>query len=147
MVLMHEIRRVQRRKIKRRVGRGGKRGTYSGKGQKGQRARAGHKIRSQEREFLQKIPQKRGTGFDRRYKNQTPNTFVLNLQVINKVYKEDEMVNPKTLMTKGLIEKRFSRQPVVKILGQGELTKKLIIKGCDVSESARQKIEAIGGKC
>ena len=45
-----------------RVRRGGKRGTFSGRGTKGQHARAGHRIRPAERDFIQRLPKLRGVG-------------------------------------------------------------------------------------
>lgn len=147
MTLMHEIETTHPNRKKRRIGRGGKRGTYSGRGQKGQRARAGRNIKSQEREALLRIPQKRGTGFDRRSKNRGRNLVVINISVINRAYTEGETVSPKTLMAKKVIARRFSRMPLIKILSQGEVTKRLIVKGCDVSKSVREKIERAGGTC
>jgi len=47
-------------KSKKRVGRGGKKGTYSGRGMKGQKARAGHRIRPAIRDFMMKVPKLRG---------------------------------------------------------------------------------------
>lgn len=47
---------------KKRIGRGGKRGTYSGHGMKGQKARAGHRIRPAERDLIQHLPKLRGSG-------------------------------------------------------------------------------------
>jgi large subunit ribosomal protein L15 len=147
MVFMHLIKRAGKNKVKRRLGRGGKRGTYSGRGQKGQRARAGRNIRSQERESLLKIPQKRGVGFDRRSRNRALAIAVIDLAVINRAYKEGEIVSPKTLISKGIVGRNFGRRPRIKILGAGEVTKRLAVKNCDVSASAGAKIKAQGGTC
>lgn len=57
---LHEISPTHRNTAKRRVGRGGKKGTYSGRGIKGQKARAGHKIRPALRDFVLKLPKLRG---------------------------------------------------------------------------------------
>lgn len=58
-MLLHEI-TVQRKYKKPRVGRGGKRGTTAGHGQKGQKSRAGRRIRPAERDLMQRIPKLRG---------------------------------------------------------------------------------------
>ncbi|HOK35099.1 MAG TPA: hypothetical protein PLL80_00755 [Candidatus Pacearchaeota archaeon] len=57
---LHQIQPTHKPKDKKRIGRGGKRGTYSGKGIKGQTSRAGAKIRPEIRDFIKKIPKKRG---------------------------------------------------------------------------------------
>ena len=57
---LHTLQATHKSKSKKRVGRGGKRGTYSGKGVKGQSSRAGHKIRPGTRDLIQQIPKLRG---------------------------------------------------------------------------------------
>ena len=57
---LHQIQPLNKRKSKRRVGRGGKRGTYCGRGMKGQRARTGAKVRPEIRDLIKKIPKIRG---------------------------------------------------------------------------------------
>jgi len=58
---LHEVRPVTINKSKKRVGRGGKRGTYSGRGIKGQKSRAGRKIRPAIRDLMQRTPKLRGS--------------------------------------------------------------------------------------
>ncbi len=57
---LHQISKNKARKSPKRVGRGGKKGTYCGRGIKGQKARAGAKIRPELRDFIKKIPKVRG---------------------------------------------------------------------------------------
>ncbi len=57
---LHELQPITKSKSKKRVGRGGKRGTYSGKGMKGQKSRAGRKIRPAVRDLMQRTPKLRG---------------------------------------------------------------------------------------
>lgn len=64
---LHQIQPTHQNKSKKRVGRGGKRGTYSGRGMKGQKSRAGHKIRPAIRDLMQRTPKLRGV------KNQASN--------------------------------------------------------------------------
>jgi large subunit ribosomal protein L15 len=137
--------RKTKEKGKKRVGRGGKRGTYSGRGIKGQKARAGHRIRPEIRDLIKKIPKRRGRGIH----VNTPITkgfFPVNLDVIEAVFSEKDVVTPKTLLEKGLIGKKDGKIPPVKILGMGAITKALSISGCVLSGSAREKIEKAGGK-
>jgi len=63
---LHQIQPLNKRKSKRRVGRGGKRGTYCGRGMKGQRARTGAKVRPEIRDLIKKIPKIRGYRFKRK---------------------------------------------------------------------------------
>ncbi len=57
---LHELRAIHKDEDAKRVGRGGKRGTTSGKGQKGQKSRSGHRIRPAERDMIQRLPKLRG---------------------------------------------------------------------------------------
>jgi len=129
-------------KKKKTVGRGGKRGTYSGKGMKGQKARAGHRIRPAVRDSLKQIPKLRGYAF----KSAGTKTRAINLVELERHFRTGEMVSPKTLLEKGLVEAFGSRLPVVKILGEGKLTKNVTVRKCTLSKSARAAIEKAGGK-
>jgi len=60
---------------------------------------------------------------------------------LDKKFKESEVVNPKVLLERKLIRRIKGKTPKVKILGRGELTKKLTIENCELSESAKKKIE------
>src|SRR3989344_3100891 len=116
-----------------RVGRGGKRGTYSGRGTKGQKARAGHKIRPQERDLIKKIPKLRGYKFNAfRLK-----PVVVNLGNIDKKFKSGDTVSPESLLKAGLISRMKGRMPKIKILGEGILKKKLIFKDVVFSSSVK----------
>ncbi len=129
-----------RKKVK-RVGRGlGSKGTYSGRGQKGQRARSGGrkglKLLGMRRIILS-TPKLRG------FKSPYAKLSVVNVSDLEKKFKDGEVVSPKTLLEKGLVGKMGAE---VKILGDGELKKKLIIADCAVSGSAKEKIEKAGGQ-
>jgi large subunit ribosomal protein L15 len=139
---MDQIKPRTKRKKKKRVGRGGKRGAYSGRGIKGQKSRAGRKIRPQMRDILKKIPKKRGY----RFKSRKEKPVVVNLKDIEKKFKAGEKVTPLSLLKKGLIKKTRKRPVRVKLLGAGALTKKLLVSGCQISNSAKKKVEDAGGK-
>lgn len=135
---IHELKKEYKTKKAKRIGRGGKRGTFSGKGSKGQRSRAGAKIRPAVYDLIIKIPKKRGV------KNKPikrTDLALFNLNIIEKYYHDGEIVSPQTLLAKGLINKRNSKMPIVKILGQGNLTKKVSFKKCHFSKQALAKIQ------
>jgi large subunit ribosomal protein L15 len=140
---LHQLRPIHKLKKPKRIGRGGKKGKYSGRGIKGQRARAGRKLKPVIKEIIKKYPKLRGYKF----KSQASNSKfqIVNLDVLEKKFKEGEIVSPQTLLEKKLIRRIKGKMPKVKILGRGELTKKLIIKNCSVSKSAKEKIEKAGG--
>ncbi|MBI2100787.1 MAG: 50S ribosomal protein L15 [Candidatus Vogelbacteria bacterium] len=127
--------RHHRRKI---VGRGGKRGTTAGRGTKGQKARAGHRIRPESRDLIKKLPKRRGYRFPGRQK---PSRLV-KLGALGRHFAAGEVVSPETLADKGLI--REVHAPV-KILADGKLMIKLTIERCCLSAAARQAIIAAGG--
>lgn len=123
------------------MGRGGKRGTFSGRGVKGQKSRAGRKLRPEWRDVLKRIPKRRGY----RFKSLEKKPQVVNLEQLNRAFGENELVSARTLLNKGLIIKIKDRVPEIKILGSGELNKKLDFKGLAMSQGAKQKIIKAGG--
>ncbi len=129
------------------VGRGGKRGKTSGRGGKGQTARAGHKIRPEVRDLVKKFPKRRGYGKNRArtVKTNRISASAVNLAALESAYKAGETVSPASLLAKGLVRRTKGRPPVVKILGAGEVTKALVVKGCAISARARAAVLAKGG--
>jgi large subunit ribosomal protein L15 len=138
---LHQLKLKHKLKRKKRVGRGGKRGTYSGRGSKGQRSRAGRKFKPAIRGLIKRYPKLRGY----RFKRVTLKPAVVNIEILEKKFKDGDTVTPKVLIERGLIRRMRGRLPKVKILGLGKLTKKLTIEGCQVSKSARKEIEKAGG--
>lgn len=123
------------------MGRGGKRGSHSGRGVKGQSSRAGRKMKPIIRELIKRYPKLRGYKFKR--VNLKP--AVVNIEILEKKFKSADVISPKVLLEKRIIRRILGRLPKVKILGSGKLTKKLIIEGCQVSKLAREEIEKAGG--
>lgn len=123
---------------KKRVGRGGKRGTYSGRGQKGQRSRAGRKIRPALRDVIKKLPKKRG------YRMQSPRRKVsqISLGFLNTRFADGMVITPKLLRKSG-IKTRHSTS--MKILARGTLTKRFLVKGIAASKTAHERIVGRGG--
>jgi large subunit ribosomal protein L15 len=122
-----------------RIGRGGKRGTYSGKGQKGQRSRSGAKISplftggsatltGQGSKVVHKLRGQGNSGITKNTKNYT----VLNIEKIAEKFENKEVVSPETLIERGLITKRTKH---IKILGRGETDKKFVFDGVVCSAS------------
>ncbi|NVB83196.1 MAG: 50S ribosomal protein L15 [Kofleriaceae bacterium] len=130
-------------KTKKRLGRGRGSGTgkTSGKGVKGQKARPGHHgarfaFEGGQMPMPRRIP-KRG------FKN--PNrveAFPINVSTLEKIFDAGATVDIDALRAKGLVPKLAEQ---IKILGEGELTKKLTVKAHRISETARSKVEAAGG--
>ncbi len=140
MAELHNLKKINTKEKKRR-GRGASSGVggTSGRGHKGERARAGKKIspwfEGGQTPLYRRLP-KRG------FRNPSAIVYeVVNVKQLNK-FEDGTVVNEKLLRTSGLIKKK---KPV-KILGDGELTKKLTIEGIKVSASAKEKIEARGGR-
>lgn len=138
---IHNLKRKNKNKKSIAVGRGGTRGKTSGRGTKGQNARAGRKKRPEMRDIIKRLPKNRGYFF----KSLQSKSFPVNLSRIETSFSAGDTVSPKTLALKGVIRAFSGELPKVKILGTGELTKKVTISSCSVSAGARTKIEAVGG--
>ena len=127
---------------KKRVGRGigSGHGKTATRGHKGQKSRSGDsklpaRFEGGQTPFIMRIP-KRG------FKNPNKVEYeIVNLKDLERKFNENEEVNPQTLVEKGLIRKG----ECVKILGDGELTKKLTVKAHAFSASAEEKIKSAGG--
>jgi len=137
---MHTIRPKHRARRARRVGRGGKRGTFSGRGMKGQRSRAGAKLRPAIRDFIKSVPKLRGEEFPAMPKKER--SVTINLSDLHRAFVSGGQVTPKTLAKAGLLP---SSKMSVKLLARGDAPKGLLVRGVPVSQSARRKIEGAGG--
>ena len=122
-------------------GAGSGNGKTAGKGHKGQNARSGGGVRpgfeGGQLPLYRKLP-KRGFNnyrFAKKY-------AVINVQVLNK-FDDGEVVDFAALLSKGIINNVFDG---VKVLGEGDISKKLTVKAAVFSASAKEKIEAVGGK-
>jgi len=149
------LRGTHPRRQQKRVGRGGKRGTTSGAGTKGQKSRAGASVRAGFRggdnRIWQLFPKQRGAS--KKHGNKRPHRkhrfFALrndraaevNLWSLD-AFREGETVSPSTLAEKRLVP---AGARDVKVLGSGALTRRLSFEGVRVSASAKEKIEKAGG--
>ncbi len=135
---LHELKRNNPLKKKKApVGRGGKRGTYSGKGQKGQKARSGHRIRPAQRDLIQRLPKMRG------YKNRIKDEKAIEINLDNLAKLNLKEISKKSLLDAGITKKIGQN---VKILGTGDIKVAIHVKGIKISGSAKEKIVAAGGK-
>ncbi|OYD16146.1 50S ribosomal protein L15 [candidate division WOR-3 bacterium JGI_Cruoil_03_44_89] len=140
MAELHNLKKIKGKPRKRR-GRGASSGVggTSGRGHKGAGARAGKKIspwfEGGQTPLYRRLP-KRG------FHSPSPVDYeVVNVKELNK-FEDGTVVNEELLRTSGLVK----RKNPIKILGDGELTKKLTVEGLKVSTSAKEKVEARGGK-
>ncbi len=141
---IHEVSRKNKNKKHVQIGRGGSRGKTSGRGHKGQKARAGHSIRPEWRDQIKKLPKLRGRGVNSNKSIQEAAQPV-NVGRIEAEFKAGETVSPKTLLAAKLVKRYKGKLPRVKVLAFGEISKKVSIVGCEVSETAQTKIEKAGG--
>lgn len=136
---IHELKLTPRKK-KKVIGRGGKRGTTSGKGMKGQKARSGGNVnplfeggRSTFTERLKKV---------RGFKAVSPKKITVTLAQLERAYSEGETVSVETLFAKRIVDRK-ARVAGVKIVSTGTLTKKLKLDDAILaSESARKHFTA-----
>jgi len=122
-------------------------GKTSGRGTKGQKARAGHRMRPEMRDIIKKLPKKRGYGKNRARSviPQDLRPIVVNVALLEQNFASGDTVTFATLLEKNVVKTQKGKVPTVKILATGELTKKLAISGLPVSAGAKAKIEKAGG--
>ncbi len=138
---IHQVKRNTKNKKHVQLGRGGRHGKTSGRGGKGQTARAGNKRRPQMRDEIKKIPKLRGYKF-----GSIQNDFyAINLDALENAYKAGETVNLESLVAKKVVRIKSGKNPRVKILARGTLGKMLAIKGCTMSATAKAAVEKAGG--
>ena len=130
-------------KKKRIVGRGSSsgRGTTAGRGNKGQQSRSGGKVyigfEGGQMPLFRRIAQRGFSNYP--FKKEFD---IVNLCDIEAKYADGETVNKETLVAKGLVK---NSAVLVKVLGNGDLTKKVTVAVDKVSASAKENIEKIGG--
>ena len=144
---LHNLKKNSPNATKKRIGRGGARGKTSGKGHKGQKARAGNSTRPAMRDIIKKLPKLRGQGVHGNKNREIINKFfAINLSDLDKVFSDGEIVTPKTILEKKLVKREKGKIPRIKILGNGKITKKLIIENLAISKTATENITKAGGK-
>jgi large subunit ribosomal protein L15 len=148
---LSNLKPAQKRTDRKRIGRGlgsGK-GRYSGRGIKGQKSRSGsHKMRAGfeggQMPLYMRVGKQRGATSKDAMPIGPFRTFTqpVNLRDLERVFADGDTVNVEVLMERGLVK---NTRADVKVLGHGELKKKLFVTAHAFSESAREKITAAGG--
>lgn len=121
-------------------GHGSGNGKTAGKGHKGQKARSGAPrigFEGGQMPLYRRLPKRGFTNIN------SKEIVGINVSVLER-FENDSVVSVETLLETGVIK---NPQDGVKILGNGELTKKLVVKANAFSEGAKAKIEAVGGTC
>ncbi len=141
---LHELSPAEgSKKAVKRIGRGAAsgQGKTAGKGHKGQKARAGKGIRpgfeGGQMPLQRRVPKR---GFNNIFAKEIA---AVNVAALDRAFEDGATVTVEALVEKGLVKKA---KDGVKILGNGELSKKLNVCVHAYSEAAKQKIEAAGGK-
>ncbi|HIP50275.1 MAG TPA: 50S ribosomal protein L15 [Candidatus Pacebacteria bacterium] len=139
---IHEVSTIK--KDKKRIGRGGKRGTYSGKGMKGQKSRSGGNVNplfeGGRTTLVQKMKKNRG------FKSPHPKKITVSLTKLDVLYSDGDTVSVETLVQKKILRAQTIKNRA-RIVATGEITKKLTInEDISVTTSAKEKIEKAGGK-
>ncbi|MCR4328293.1 MAG: uL15 family ribosomal protein [Patescibacteria group bacterium] len=142
---LHSIKKISGKKKPVRIARGGKRGSYSGRGVKGQKSRAGRRIRPAVRDLIMRLPKRRG--FSNKPSSEKP--YAVSIGVVARkcfpLYergKDIVIVTSETLAQVGIIDGNRK----VKILSGGDVKFPIEVRGIPVSKSAKEKIEKAGGK-
>jgi large subunit ribosomal protein L15 len=141
---LHEVHQdVHCNKSRKRLGRGvgSGLGKTAGKGHKGQRSRPGYNALSVfeggQMPLVRRIPKR---GFHNRFALEVA---IVNVGDLELRFEANEEVNPATLKTRGLVKGQYD---LLKVLGNGELTKSFRISAHQFSASAKEKIEKAGGQ-
>ena len=139
---LHELKAsVGSRHVRHRLGRGSGSGNgkTSGRGQKGQKARSGGKVRlgfeGGQTPLYRRIPKRGFTNINRK------EYAIVNIDDLN-VFEDGAEVTPEALVEAGLVK---NTKKAIKVLGAGELERKLTVKAAKFSATAKEAIEAAGG--
>lgn len=141
---LHELSNPTERKDRKRVGRGegGGRGKTCGRGNKGDGSRSGHHSRPHfeggQIPLLRRLPKRGFNSPDHK------EYALVNVSLLEEIFQDGDSIALETLQEHGLAKRTGAG---LKVLGDGNLTKKLTVKATAFSASAKAKIEAAGGTC
>jgi large subunit ribosomal protein L15 len=133
----NNLKRNKTNRKAKQVGRGGTRGKTSGRGTKGQNARAGRKKRPEMRDVIKRLPKLRGRGKNF-LKSRFAESLPIKLSVVAEKFAAGEIVNPKTLLQKGVVKTRNGKIPKIKILADKEIKKSFIFEGVTMSAKVKK---------
>lgn len=143
---IHNLKIEKSQRRRKRVGRGGKKGTYSGRGNKGQKARSGVSLdplfeggRSSLVDRMKKI---------KGFKSFKPKNLVLKLSLLEKKFKDGDLINREALIASGYFGSMETQRRKIKILNSPGFKTKLKISSQEIylSASAQKTIKAVGGE-
>ena len=142
---IHEL-KTQKHRGKKRIGRGGKRGTTSGRGTKGQHSRAGRRIRPASRDLIIRIPKRRG------FRNKPKSDKSLTVDLAMLVRKVGPLaagnavvtIDKRMLHKVGILSSKF--RGTIKVLGKTEVPFKMELKGIPASKGVVEAITKAGGR-
>jgi len=141
MIFLHNLESRNKQK-KKRVGRGNAsgHGTYCGRGVKGQKARSKYRVKAQfeggQTPLIQRLPKLKG------FKSFKISYFPINVSLLSEKFEVGDKITKSDLVEKGILKKEIP----IKILGNGDVDKKLTIFADKFSKSAQDKIKKLGGK-
>jgi len=142
MLQLHNLQQLKKKK--KRVGRGGGRGGTSGKGHKGQRARSGGRsalkpfFEGGQMPLTRRLPRR---GFTNVFKKVYQ---IISLDELERTFQDGDVVNKETLRSKGIIKGKAD--PLIKVLANGSLSKKLTVHADALSKTASESIAKAGGE-
>lgn len=142
---LHNIKRKTKNKKSVQVGRGGKRGKTAGRGTKGQKARAGRKLRPEMRDTIKKLPKLRGYDFNSR----TAKPIIVTLKSLEKNTSAGDVVNVAFLLEKKVVTIAKGKNPKLKIVGDkkdSSFAHKITLEGIATSKPVKEIIERAGGE-
>lgn len=138
----HNLKRLHKNKRDRLVGRGGKHAKTSGRGGKGQTARAGNKRRPELRDIIKKLPKHRGYMFN----SFQVKPLCVSLDKVAFAFPKGGEVTPSALLALNVIKKSKGVIPMIKLLsGKEDFGVKIQVSKCLVSSTANEKIMKAGG--
>ncbi len=141
---LHELAPKNKKPSRKRRGQGNAtgNGTYGGRGMNGQNARAGGGVRlgfeGGQTSLIQRMPKMKGFRNPNRLETQA-----INIDVLDATFKDGDKVDLEALVVTGLVTRPDKK---VKILGSGEISKKIELSGLNTSKTAKEAIEKAGGK-
>jgi len=136
---IHHLKTTHKLKTKKRIGRGGKRGTTAGRGQKGQKSRAGHRIKQPIIELVKKFPKLKGL---KNKSKQKKETLILHTSDLQKLQSKG-ILNKTILKSKNLIKDYGTN---VKILFDKPIDFPIKIEGLQMSKKVKEELEKLNSK-
>ena len=133
----HNLKRSPSNRKSKQIGRGGTRGKTSGRGTKGQNARAGGKKRPEMRDIIKRLPKLRGRGKNF-LKSRKEDYVPVKLSVLGEIFENKAIINGKILLEKGIIKTRNGKIPKVKVLADKKIEKTFVFEDVKISSVVKK---------